>query len=88
MRILLAAVLATVIAAPCMAANENQSEDKSSADVQTPGVTEPRVPDTLKPGADQRIRTEGRASESSAAEKKAPMSNPSAPIGDKDDSKK
>jgi hypothetical protein len=85
MRILLAAVLATVIAAPCMAASENQSEDKTSADVQTPGVTEPRVPDTLKPGADQRIRTEGLNSQSSAAGKKAPMS---APTGDKDDVKK
>jgi hypothetical protein len=80
MRILLAAVLATAIVAPCMAASENESEDRSSADVQTPGVTEPRVPDTLKPGADQRIRTEGLNSERST-EKKAPMS---APTGDKD----
>ena len=85
MKILLAAVLATVIVAPCMAA-DNQSEDRSSADVQTPGVTEPRTPDTLKPGADQRIRTEGRASESSPAEKKAPAM--SRPNGDKDDIKK
>jgi hypothetical protein len=90
MKLLLAAVLATVIAAPCMAANENEG-DKTSADVLTPGVNEPRVPDTLKPGADERIRTEGRASESSAAEKKSPMSGPSAPkgaIGDRDDGKK
>jgi hypothetical protein len=45
-----------------MAANENQ-EDKSPADVPTPGVTEPRTPDTLKANPDQRIRTEGQASE-------------------------
>ena len=63
MKILLAAVLATVIVAPCMAASENQSEDKSLGDVQTPGVTEPRIPDTLKSGSDQRIQTEGRASQ-------------------------
>ena len=62
MRLLLAAVLTAAIAGPCMAANENQSEDKSPADVQTPGVTEPRVPDTLKSNPDQRIRTEGQAS--------------------------
>jgi hypothetical protein len=47
-----------------MAASENQSEDKTSADVQTPGVTEPRTPDTLKANPDQRIRTEGQASPS------------------------
>jgi hypothetical protein len=70
MKLLLAAVLGTVIAAPCMAADN--TEDRSPVDVQTPGVTEPRVPDTMKPGADQRIRTEGRASESSAVEGKAP----------------
>jgi hypothetical protein len=59
MRLLLAAVLAAVIAGPCMAANENQGEDKSPADVETPGVTEPRTPDTLKANPDQRIRNEG-----------------------------
>jgi hypothetical protein len=74
MKILLAAVLATAIAAPCMAASENESEDRSPADVQTPGKTEPRVPDTLKSGADQRIQTEGRASEKSAIERKTPES--------------
>jgi len=63
MKILLAAVLATVIVAPCMAAPESQSEDKTSRDVQTPGVTEPRTPDTLKSAPDQRIQSEGRASE-------------------------
>jgi hypothetical protein len=72
MKILLAAVLATAIATPCMAASENDSEDRAPADVQTPGKTEPRVPDTLKPGADQRIQTEGRASEKSAIEGKTP----------------
>jgi hypothetical protein len=88
MKILLAAVLATVIAVPCMAANENDG-DKTSGDVLTPGVNEPRAPDTLTPNADQKIRTEGLASEkNSAAEKKAPMSTPSGPIGDKDDVKK
>jgi hypothetical protein len=85
MRIVLAAMLATVLVAPCMAASENQSEDKNSGDVETPGVTEPRTPDTLKPGADQRIRTEGLNSESSAAGKKAPISGST---GDKDDVKK
>jgi hypothetical protein len=63
MRILLAAVLATVIATPCMAASENKDEDKSQSDVQTPGVTEPRVPDTLKSAPAERIQSEGRASE-------------------------
>jgi hypothetical protein len=59
MKFLLAAVLATVIVAPCMAAD---SEDKTSGDVLTPGVNEPRVPDTMKSSPDQRIQTEGRAS--------------------------
>jgi hypothetical protein len=63
MRIILAAVLATVLVAPCMAANENQSDDKTQGDVQTPGVTEPRTPDTLKSAPDQRIRSEGLKSE-------------------------
>jgi hypothetical protein len=68
MRTLLAAVLATVIvAAPCMAANENQ-EDKAPGDALTPGVNEPRTPDTLKSAPDQRIQTEGRASEGRASE--------------------
>jgi hypothetical protein len=62
MKTLLAAVLATVIVAPCMAANENQ-EDKTQGDALTPGVNEPRVPDTLKSAPDQRIQNEGRASE-------------------------
>jgi hypothetical protein len=72
MKLLLTAVLATVLVAPCMAASENQSEDKTQGDVQKPGVTEPSVPDTLKRGADERIRTEGRASQGSAVEEKAP----------------
>ena len=72
MKLLLTAVLATVLVAPCMAASENQSEDKTQGDVQKPGLTEPSVPDTLKSGADERIRTEGRASEGSAVEEKAP----------------
>jgi hypothetical protein len=70
MRILLAAVLATVIAAPCMAANENDG-DKAPSDALTPGVNEPRTPDTLKSAPDQRIQTEGRASET-AGEKREP----------------
>jgi hypothetical protein len=37
MRLLLAAVLAAAIAGPCMAANENQSEDKSPADARPLG---------------------------------------------------
>ena len=72
MKLLLTAVLATVLVAPCMAASENQSEDKAPADVQKPGVTEPRTPDTLKSNPDERIRTEGRASEGSAIQEKAP----------------
>jgi hypothetical protein len=59
MKVLLAAVLATVIAAPCMAANENDG-DKTSGDALTPGVNEPRTPDTLKSNSDQRIQNEGR----------------------------
>jgi hypothetical protein len=69
MRILLAAVLATVIVAPCMAANENEG-DKTSGDALTPGVNEPRTPDTLKANPDQRIQTEGRASASEPAGEK------------------
>jgi hypothetical protein len=69
MKILLAAVLATVIVAPCMAASDNQSEDKTSRDVLTPGVTEPRTPDTLKSAPDQRIEMRGRASEERSEEK-------------------
>jgi hypothetical protein len=61
MKILLAAVLATVIAAPCMA--KDTEDDRSPADVQVPGKTEPRIPETLKSAPDERIRTEGRASE-------------------------
>jgi hypothetical protein len=53
------------------------SEDHSPADVEIPGVTEPLVPDTLKPNADERIRTEGRARE--RVEERAP------PIRDRDD---
>jgi hypothetical protein len=60
MKFLLGVLLATVIVAPCMAAD---SEDRTSSDVLTPGVNEPRVPDTLKSSPDERIRTEGRASE-------------------------
>jgi hypothetical protein len=67
MRILLAAVLATVIVAPGMAANENQ-EDKTPGDALTPGVNEPRTPDTLKSNPDQRIQTEGRAGARKPAE--------------------
>jgi len=48
MRILSAAVLATAIITPCLAASENQSEDKTSEMPLTPGVNEPRTPDTLK----------------------------------------
>lgn len=69
MKSLLAAVLATVIVGPCMAASDNQSEDKSSRDVQTPGVTEPRTPDTLKSAPDQRIQSEGRASQERSEER-------------------
>jgi hypothetical protein len=74
MRILLAAVLATVIVAPCMAANENQG-DKNSGDVLTPGVNEPRTPDTLKSSPDQRIQTEGRASAGEPAAEKRELKN-------------
>ncbi len=71
MKLLPAAVLATMIAAPCMVASENQSEDKNSGDVLTPGVDEPRTPDTLKSAPDQRIQNEGRAiqEESTVGEK-------------------
>jgi hypothetical protein len=34
----------------------------------TPGVNEPRTPDTLKSNPDQRIQTEGRASARKPAE--------------------
>jgi hypothetical protein len=64
MRILLAAVLATVIVAPCMA--KDGDEDKTSADVQTPGKTEPLVPDTLKSAPAQRIQREEIQSEGRA----------------------
>jgi hypothetical protein len=71
MKILLAAVLATVIAAPCMAANENDG-DKTSGDALTPGVNEPRTPDTLKSNSDQRIQNEGRAGETTEGRVSAP----------------
>jgi hypothetical protein len=67
MRILLAAVLATALAAPCLAKDASSDEDRAPSDVQTPGKTEPRVPDTLKSMPDQRIQTEGRASASQPA---------------------
>lgn len=70
MKLLLAAVLATVIAAPCMAKDAGSDEDKSSADVQVPGKTEPRVPDTLKSSPAERIQNEGRASSGEAAKEK------------------
>ena len=60
MKILLAAALATVLVAPCMA--KDGGED-TQGDVQTPGVTEPRVPDTMKTAPAARIQSEGRASE-------------------------
>jgi hypothetical protein len=63
MRILLAAMVVSMMVAPCLAASDNQSEDKSPADALTPGVNEPRTPDTLKSAPDQRIQNEGRASE-------------------------
>ncbi len=63
MRILLAAMVVTMMAVPCLAASDNQSEDKSPADALTPGVNEPRTPDTLKSAPGQRIQNEGRASE-------------------------
>jgi hypothetical protein len=73
MRILLAAVLATVMVAPCMA--KDGDEDKAPADVQTPGRTEPLVPDTLKSAPAQRIQreeiqSEGRASAAEPAEER------------------
>jgi hypothetical protein len=61
MKIILAAVLATVIAVPCMA--KDSDEDRGPSDVQVPGKTEPLVPDTLKSAPDKRIQSEGRASE-------------------------
>jgi hypothetical protein len=63
MKIVLAALLAAVLVSPCLAKDDNAGEDKTSGDVLTPGVDEPRTPDTLKPNADQRIRTEGLNSE-------------------------
>jgi hypothetical protein len=59
-KILLATALATMIVAPCMAKDD---EDKTQSDVQTPGVTEPRVPDTMKSAPAARIQSEERASE-------------------------
>jgi hypothetical protein len=73
-RILLAAVFATMLVAPGMAAKDD--EDKSQSDVQTPGVTEPRVPDTLKDAPAARIQSEGRATERPVQEEKT--------IGEKD----
>ncbi len=69
MRILLAVALATALAAPCMAKDAASDEDQSQSDVQKPGKTEPRVPDTLKSMPDQRIQTEGRASSGQPAVK-------------------
>jgi hypothetical protein len=66
MRILLAALLATVIVAPCMAKDGGSDEDRTPADVQTPGKTEPLVPDTLKSAPAQRIQREEIQSEGRA----------------------
>jgi hypothetical protein len=59
-KILLATALATMLVAPCMA--KDDGEDKTQSDVQTPGVTEPRLPDTLKTAPAARIQSEERAS--------------------------
>jgi len=75
MKILLAAVLATVIAAPCMAKEAGSDEDRSSADVQTPGKTEPRVPDTLKSAPAQRIQTEEQIQTEGRAKAGQPVVN-------------
>jgi hypothetical protein len=88
MKTLLAAVLATVIVAPCMAANENQ-EDKTPGDAATPGVNEPRTPDTLKSAPDQRIQSEGRASEEgTVGEKNRALDEKKVPNEKRDEEKK
>jgi hypothetical protein len=81
MKLLLTAVLATVLVTPCMAASENKDADHSATE--KPGVNEQVVPDTLKRGADQRIRTEGRASEKD----KAPAATMAPPIEEKKETK-
>ena len=84
--LLLAALLAAVFGAPCFAKDDNAGEDKTSGDVLTPGVNEPRTPDTLKPNPDQRIRTEGINSERS--QERVPPIERRAPDEDRTDSKK
>jgi len=75
MKLVLAAILASVIATPCLAADP--ADHETPADALKPGVNEPRVPDTLKPNADQRIRNEGIKSQESTEGKgtdgKAPV---------------
>jgi hypothetical protein len=72
MKILLAAVLATALVAPCMAKDAGSDEDQTKADVQTPGKTEPRVPATMKAAPAEQIQTEGRARSEMAPAEKAP----------------
>jgi hypothetical protein len=81
MKLLLAATLASVIAGPCMAADTG---DQVPGDALTPGVQEPRVPDTLKPNADQRIRDQGiKSQESTEGKGPARESEPISPKTDK-----
>jgi hypothetical protein len=52
--VLVAALLSLLAATPSMAKDETTG-DQAPANALTPGVQEPRTPDTLKPNADQRI---------------------------------
>ena len=72
MKIVLAtALLSLFVATPSMAKDETTGEQAPS-NVLTPGVQEPRTPDTLKPNADQRIENKAIRSEEST-EGKGPV---------------
>lgn len=71
-----AALLSLLAATPSMAKDETTGEQAPS-NVLTPGVQEPRTPDTLKPNADQRIKNKGiRSEESTEGKGPAPKAEP------------
>jgi hypothetical protein len=64
LKLLLMLSISTVLITSSWAKDDSTADDQTSGQ-STPGVNEPRTPDTLKPNADERIRTEGLNSERS-----------------------
>jgi hypothetical protein len=61
------------------------SEDHPPADVEISGVTEPLVPDALKPNADERIRTEADERIRTEGRARERVEERARPIRDRDD---